>query len=275
MGIVHISGKTRVGKTSLVVAVNIPLLNGEDDERYLQSLSYIKKLQAQGEKVTFPPQRHVVSANIDIKDTYPNVKAYKVSGFKLALPIKKTNKHYIPTIRMIPYGVYILDECAKYFKYKKLLPQVLRLYELGGQYHLLFYFISHRYIAINKDLRAIIDKFWYVTDCKHKYKINGKSVWKSKFIDGEEILETRWTYIEFEDEGDIELYLKSTSADKKKIGKRCHYRFVGDIRDHYDGYNFAQHFEKHEEDFNYSTSDEMDSICEPRSWGVQEGGEDD
>ena len=272
MSIIHISGKTRKGKTSMVVAMNIPLLNGTDDERYIESTNYIKVLQKQGEKVTLPPQNHVVSANIDIKDDYPNCKAYKVSGFNLALPAEDENgKELIPTERLIPYGVYILDECAKYYKYAKLPPSVLRMFELHGHYFLQFYLISHRYIGVNKDLRALVDKFWYVIGCEHKYIINGKTVWRAKYIKNCEIIETRWTYIEFEDEGDLDLYLKSTSTDKKHLGKKCTYTFKGDIRTHYDAYNYKEYFEKHPRNFTYSTDNNLDKIGEPKSWAISEG----
>ena len=277
MSIIHISGKPRKGKTSLVVAMNISALNGTDDERYIEAVHYIKSLQKQGENVSLPPQNHVVSANIDIKDDYPNCKAYKVSGFNLALPAEDDKgKEIMQTERLIPYGTYILDECAKYYKYKQLPPAVLRMYELHGHYFLLFFLISHRYIGLNKDLRALVDKFWYVIGCKHKYNVNGKIIWCDKYRkDGSELLETHWVYMEFEDEGDLDLYLKSTSTDKKHLGKKSTFTFKGDITKHYDAYNYKKYFEKHSKDFSYSTNNELDNILEPKSWGVSEAKSED
>ncbi len=273
--IIHISGKTRRGKTSLAVAMVMDYLTGVDDERYINSCNYIKNLQKQGYNVSLPPQHHIVSANINIEDKYPNVKAYKVSGFKLGLPLpedlaKEDKFKNVQTERLIPHGVYLLDECAKYYKYKELPPWVLRMYELSGQYFLLFLLISHRYIGINKDLRALIDKFIYVVESMHTYIVNGKTIKQRKYREDGKLIKTVWTYYEFEDEGDLEQFLQTTTKEKSKIGKKCTYTFNGDIKSHYDPYNFKKAFENHPNDFSYSSKEEIDNYLEPKTWAVGE-----
>ena len=266
--ITHISAKTRKCKTSWVIAQLISKLQGVDDEDYINACKYIKSLQKMGMQVTLPPQHHVISANIDFKSQYPNASAYEVSGYDLGMPNK-----YHPCKRLIPYGTYILDECQKYYMAddkKKLPPWVLRMYELHGQYFIKFYLISQRYIWVHKDIRALIDKFIYILESKHKYKINGKIFYSSKYLEGEDIISTTWYYKEFDDEADLEIYLRSSSKDKKVVGRNCKYTFNGDIRKYYDAYNFKSLFEKHDKDFDYYDNVD-DGFIKPDTWNFKEG----
>lgn len=264
--ITHVSAKTRRGKTSWVMAQLVDILQGVDDEDYINACKYIETLQKMGMEVSLPPQRHVISANIDFKCQYPNASAYTVSGYDLGVP-----NDYHPCKRLLPYGTYVLDECQKYYMAddsKKLPPWVLRMYELHGQYFIKFYLISQRYIWVHKDIRALIDRFIYILESKHKYKINGKIFYTHKYLDGEEIISTTWYYKEFEDEADLEVYLKSTSKDKKSIGKSCKYIFKGDIRQYYDAYNFKSLFEKHDKDFDYYDN-VNDGFIKPDTWNYK------
>ena len=265
--ITHVSAKTRRGKTSWVIAQCIDKLQGLDDEDYINATKYISSLNKIGIQASLPPQHHVISANIDFKCQYPNASAYEVSGYDLGMP-----NSYHPVKRLIPYGTYILDECQKYYMAddkSRLPPFVRRMFELHGQYFLKFYLISQRYIWVHKDVRALIDKFIYILESKHKYKTpKGKTYYSPKYLEGEEIISTTWYYKEFEDESDLEIYLKSTSKDKKSIGKNCKYTFIGDIRNYYDAYNFKSLFEKHEKDFDYNDSFD-DSFTKPDTWNYK------
>lgn len=247
--IIHISGKTRRGKTSLAVAMVMDMLTGVDSERYIEAVHYINNLQKQGKNVSLPPQPHVVSANINIVDQFPNRNAYFVDGRELGLQTDGIN-----TQRFIPYGVYVLDECAQYYNFKELPDYMVRMFEIHGQYFLYFILISHRYLGVNTRIRALVDKFLYVTDCMHTYIINGKKIKQRKYRDDGELVKTVWNYKEFEDESDLVQYLSATSDQKKNIGKNCTYTFNGDIKSHYDPYNFKAAFEDHPNDFSYRTS---------------------
>ena len=263
MPIISVSGKTRRGKTSWVLASLLSELIGEDNERYVNCVEYLEELKRKGVEVTLPPQEHTISANIDFVNHFPDKKAYEVNGFDLGVP-----NDFHETLRLMPYGTYILDEAQRYYmqdETKHLPPWVLMMFQISGQYYIKFILISQRYIWIHKDIRALVDLFVYILECKHKYKIGKKIITTDKLLKHGKLLSTTWWYKEFDDEAEIELYLKASRKDKKNYGKSCKYTFKGDITQHYDRNNFQGIIENTSKDFRYFGASIWD-FTKPDTW---------
>lgn len=263
MPIYSVSGKTRKGKTSCVLAQLLPELIGEDNERYINCVEYLEELKKKGVEVSLPPQEHTISANIDFINQFPDVKAYEVNGFDLGVPNK-----FQKTDRLLPYGTYILDEAQRYYmqdESKHLPPWVLMMFQISGQYYIKFILISQRYIWIHKDIRALVDKFIYIIECKHIFKVGRRLRKTDKLLKYGRLISTTWYYKEFDEEAEIELYLKSSNKDKKLYGKACRFTFKGDIREHYDVNNFKGVFEDTDKDFKYFGSCIYD-FTKPEEW---------
>ena len=197
MPIYSVSGKTRKGKTSCVLAQLLPELIGEDNERYINCVEYLEELKKKGVEVSLPPQEHTISANIDFINQFPDVKAYEVNGFDLGVPNK-----FQKTDRLLPYGTYILDEAQRYYmqdESKHLPPWVLMMFQISGQYYIKFILISQRYIWIHKDIRALVDKFIYIIECKHIFKVGRRLRKTDKLLKYGRLISTTWYYKEFDD----------------------------------------------------------------------------
>lgn len=256
----HVSGKKRTGKTSYVVA----RIENEDmqyfNDRYDNAVSYIKeKNKNEGLNLTLPPQRHVVSANFDIYRNYPDMNSYHISGFEFGVPHPKA-----PEVKkLIPYGVYAFDECQRYWdskENKSLPPWVSQAFELSGHIFVDIFLISQRYMRVHVDIRQIVDVFTLIQGCEHTFIVHGKKIKSKKFLSNGKLIKTRWTGRQFEEESEIEAYI---SGENKKAGKKFSYEFYGDIRQHYDPYNYSCDFEDNHKNYEYD-SDIKDE--RPASW---------
>lgn len=242
----HVNGKPRRGKTSYVVA---RVLN-EDlkyiNERYYLSCEYIKDQNKTLElKRSFPPQRHVVSANFKIKRIYPNMESYDISGFEFGVP-----NPYCSVKPLIPYGVYVFDEAQKYFDSKgekELPPWVTQAFEWRGHIFLKIYLISQRVMRLNVDIRDTVDIFTYIEKSTHTYIINGKKVNANKFLDYGKLIKTVWSGRRFESADEEVAYIKGD----KTLGEPFKYEFFGNIKEHYNPHNYAVNVEDLSKDFKY------------------------
>lgn len=261
--IIHVSGKTRRGKSSLVTAMVLDKYMKYYNSNYTNCCSYIKwQNKTYGRNLSLPPQRHVVCSNFDLTRKYPNMQSYQVSGYTFGAP----NQFDADVKPLIPYGVYIFDECQRYWDSKEdrhLPPWVTQAFELSGQAYLTIYLISQRYIRLHPDIRAIVDLFIYVEESEHTFIVNGKKVKSDKFLPFGRLVKTEWKGREFEDEGDIEAYIKS--KENKHLGKPFKYVFHGDIRKHYNPTNYAVNLEDLSKDYRYFDDVPL-STKRPASW---------
>lgn len=245
MGLTLFCGKPRRGKTSCAVA---NILN-EDlryyNDRYYSACDYIKNLNNRmGFDLSLPPERHVVSSNIDIYSTYPKMNAYKMSGFDFGVP-----NSYHKTKRLIPFGVYLFDEAQKYFDSKAeytLPPWVTQAFELRGHIFLKIILISQKPKRIHSDIRAVVDEFIYIEHSIHTYK-KGRKTFKSEVFTDGDLIKTTWYGRRFTEESQLFAYLDG----ERHMGEKYVYEFEGNIKDHYDPYNFAGVMEDYSSDFNY------------------------
>ncbi len=254
----HVIGKPRRGKTSWVVAQIIQNDLKYCNERYYLAVNYIKDFNKRfNTNLTLPPERHVVSSNIDIYRKYPNMHSYPISGFDFGVPNK-----YHKTKRLIPYGVYVFDEAQKYFDSKgdkELPPWVTQVFELRGHIFLDIYCITQRDIRLHKDIRETADRIVLIEKSIHTFLVNDKKVKSQKFISGE-LIKTTFYGREFETYEEVEAY-----KTDKSIGKKINDVFYGDIRNYYNPTNFAVTVENYDDDFNYY--DYSDTFGQkPASW---------
>lgn len=255
----YVNGKPRKGKTSYVVARVITEYMLFFNENYQNCLSYIKSLNKDGFNLTIPPQRHVVSSNFDIYRRYPTMKSYEISGFEFGIPNSKA-----PEVKkLIPYGIYVFDEIQRYWDSKgddsKLPPWVTQAFELHGHIFLTIFLIAQRYMRLNKDIRDLVNRFIYIEESIHTFLVNGHKIKVDKFIPGQ-LVKTEWFGREFTSDADYENYL---SGKEPNAGKKFKYEFVGDIRNHYDPYNYSVDIQNNENDFDY---DSCLSDVRPSSW---------
>ena len=243
--LIHVIGRPRRGKTSWVVA---QIINNDlkyYNSRYYSAVKYIKNFnKAYNTNLTLPPERHVVSSNIDIYRKYPTMHSYPISGFDFGVPNK-----YHKTKRLIPYGVYVFDEAQKYFDSKgdkELPPWVTQAFELRGHIYLQIYCMTQRDVRLHKDIRDTVDKIVLIEESVHTFLVNGKKVKSKKFIDGK-LLKTKFYGREFESYEELEAYRRGEKAGEKLKDDL----FKGDIRDHYNPTNYAVVFENYDKDFNY------------------------
>lgn len=241
-----VSGKPRRGKTSYVVAKTIVNDLKFFNDRYKSSCEYIRYLSEVHEvELSLPPERHVVSSNIDICKNFPTMRSYRMSGWDFGLP-----NPYHNTKRLIPYGLYIFDEAHKYFDSKggqALPPWVTQAFELRGHIFLDIVLISQRHIRIHPDIRATADIFTWIDESIHYFKIGKKTIKSNKFLNIGKLVKTVWKGRQFEDEYTLDMYIKG----EKTLGAKFTYIFEGDIRKHYDPYSFADIVEDHSGDFSY------------------------
>lgn len=260
MGLTLFCGKPRRGKTSCAVANIIDEDLKYCNDRYLSAKEYIETVNKNYNiELSLPPERHVVSANIDIYRKYPSMAAYKMSGFDFGVP----NPHQ-KTKRLIPFGVYVFDEAQKYFDSKgdySLPPWVTQAFELRGHIFLKIILICQKPKRIHSDIRSVVDEFIWIEKSVHTYKIGRKFFKSEEFTNAGELVKTKWTGRRFTEESDLFAYL----SGEKHLGEKYEYIFYGNIKDHYDPYNFAGIFEDYSEDFAYY--DESSTFGQkPESW---------
>ena len=242
-----VCGKPGKGKTSYVVA---HVVNEElkfNNPRYFRSLDYIRSLSNKhGIKLAEPPERHVVHANFDIYTRFPAMKNYEMSGWDFGVP----NTYHPTTRQLIPYALYIFDEAQRYFDSKSdiLPPWVTQAFELRRHIGIDIYLIAQRYIRIHKDIREIADVFTYIDEITHTYILpSGKKCKSHVLLPEGKIIETKWDFHQFENENELQRYIDG----ERHLGVRGHYKFVGDINQHYDTHNYAVKLEDLSKDFEY------------------------
>ncbi len=244
MAFTHVIGKPRRGKTSWVVAQIIQNDLKYFNSKYYAAVRYIKDFNRRyNTNLSLPPQRHVVSANIDIHRRYPTMSSYPISGFDFGVPNK-----YHKTKRLIPYGVYVFDEAQKYFDSKgdkDLPPWVTQAFELRGHIFLDIYCITQRDVRLHKDIRETADRIVLIEKSIHTFLVNGRKRKSDRFIDGK-LIKTTFYGREFETYEEVEAY-----KSDKTVGKKIKDEFVGDIRNFYDPNNFAVTIEEYDGDFDY------------------------
>ena len=197
-------------------------------------------------KLTAPPERHVVFSNFEIKNFYPDMSSYLMTGWDFGTP----NTYHKTTRRLMPFGLYIFDEAQRYFDGKSntvLPPWVTEAFELRGHIFIDIVLIAQKYMRMHSDIRATADLFTYIEESIHTFIIKGKKVHSKKFLASGKLIKTRWIGRQFTEEYEIERYLKG----EKELGTKFNYVFDGDIRDYYDPYSFAVKLEDCSKDFNY------------------------
>ncbi len=248
-GIYHVIGKPRAGKTSFVVA---KVLNEEMqpfNDNYFNCIKYIRdENRRKNKNRELPPQRHVVSADFDIIQHFPTMQSYKCSGWEFGCsnPVCYTKP-------FLPYGTYVFDEAQRYFDSKgdqKLPPWVSRAFELHGHKFLTIYLITQRQVRLHTDIRTIAKATIYIESSVHTYIINGKKVKASEYLKEGQLIKTEWFGREFEDGDEVDDYIKKR-GNYKHLGKPFKYTFIGDIREHYDPYGFADELDDLSRDYNY------------------------
>lgn len=251
MARIHVTGNPRAGKTSYVVARIITENMQYFNWRYQSACSYIKaKNKTCGYSRSMPPQRHVVYSNINIWRRYPNMASYPFSGWEFGAP-----NQYCPYTRpLMPYGVYAFDEAQRYFDSKgegrDLPPWVTQGVELSGHIFLELIFITQRPPRLHKDIRSICDERIHIEKSIHTFKIGKKTVKADKFLDTGKLIKTEWFGREFDSMGDHETYVDG-GKDSEKLGRKFKYVFEGDIRNHYNPYQYALEMEDLNKDFEY------------------------
>jgi len=258
-----VCGKPRAGKTSYVVA---HILNDDlkyINSRYYHACSYIKtQNRLFGTNLSLPPQRHVVSANFDIYRSYPNMRSYHISGFEFGVPYVSEDGTY-STKKLIPHGVYIFDECQKYWDSKDtrpLPPWVTQAFEWRGHIFLDIYLITQKPIRLHSDIRATVDTFTCIDKSVHTFIAGGRKVKSTKFISGV-LIHTKFYGRHFDNEDDCIMYY---SGKDKTLGEKFTYDFVGDIREHYNPYAYATNMENLDQDYAYL--DDTQISARPKEW---------
>lgn len=263
MGIIHTTGDPRAGKTSYVVARNLTENMTYFNWRYSSACASIKlKNKTYGVDRQMPPQRHVVHGNITIRQKYPTMQIYPMSGWEFGCP-----NPYCKTKPFVPFGVYVFDEAQRYFDSKgdgkELPPWVTQAFELHGHIFLEIYLITQRPVRLHKDIRAICSERIHIEKSVHTYIINGKKVKSNKYLDNGKLIKTVWYGRTFDSAGEHEAYVDGKDKDSKHLGHKFTYEFVGDIKSHYDPYEYATEMEDLNQDFNYI---DFGATERPESW---------
>lgn len=251
MGLIHVTGDPRAGKTSYVVARNINENLQFFNWRYNSACKYIKlQNQTKGLTRALPPQRHVVHGNVLITRSFPGMASYPMSGWEFGAP-----NPYCATKPFVPYGVYIFDEAQRYFDSKgdgkELPPWVTQAFELHGHIFLEIYLITQRPVRLHKDIRSICSERIHIEKSVHTFNIKGKKVKSEKFLDEGILIKTKWYGRKFSSAGEHESFVDGKEKDDRKLGTEFTYVFEGDIRKHYNPYQYAVEMEDLSKDFNY------------------------
>lgn len=262
MGCYHVIGGPGSGKTSWTVHKVLEEDLAYINDRYRLAVKYIKDFnQRHKTDLTLPPQRHVVSSNIDIHRRLPNMSSYPINGFEFGAPNK-----FQPTKRLIYSGVYVFDESQQYWDSKgvqHLPPWVNRIFELRRHINLKIYLITQKLTRLHSDIRSTVDSFILIKKSVHTYEINGKNVKTNKFLDHGKLLKTVFYGVEFTEESQVMKYLDGDHS----VGRHFKDTHEGDIRDHYNPYEYAVELEDYDHDFNYVDYNEPATQCSiPQSW---------
>ena len=250
-GLIHITGDPRAGKTSLAVAEILTEDMGWFNWRYQSACKAIKERnKKRGLTHTMPPQRHVVSGNITIATHCPRMSIYPMSGWEFGCP-----NSYCKTRPFIPYGVYIFDEAQRYFdskgEGKELPPWVTQAFELRGHIFLKIILITQRPVRLHKDIRSVCSMRIHVEKSVHMYMIGKRKVKSREYLNEGKLVKTVWYARMFNSAGEHEAYVDGKDKESKHLGKAFKYVFNGDIKSHYNPYEYAVEMEDLSKDFNY------------------------
>lgn len=258
----HVIGGPGSGKTSYtvhkIVSEDMTYINW----RYQSANKYIKEFnKRKGTSLTLPPQRHVVSSNINIHRTMPSMSSYPINGFEFGAPNK-----YQKTKRLIPYGVYAFDEAQQYWDSKgvqNLPPWVNRVFELRRHISLKIFLITQKLTRLHSDIRSTVDVFTIIKKSVHECELNGKKFKTQKYPSVGKILKTTFYGVHFNEESEVVKYLEGDHSVGEKF-KEVH---NGDIRNCYDPYEYSVELEDYDRDFNYIDYNEPVLRCQlPESW---------
>ena len=243
-----IVGKRKRCKSGLSKMLVYDELSGRDKSRYYLAKKDIEELNKNGGNLSLPPEAHVIFANDKTYTHFPDFHAYLFDPNKFAIPNDKYD-----TIRIMPHGTYIIDECHKYYnsKMKEIDTFKIQAFEISGHYDVNIILIAHRIMQIHKDIRDLADRIIHVDDSEHTYIVNGKKVKSKPYLKLGELIKTEVWGREFDDVADAIAYAESTKRDKKKYGKDFDMVFKGNIRACYDLFNLKSVFEKTVKDFDY------------------------
>ena len=262
MGCYHVIGGPGSGKTSWTVHKVL-----EEDLTYINAgyryaSKYIRDFNKRNKtSLTLPPERHVVSSNIDIHRKLPTMSSYPINGFEFGAPNK-----FQATKRLIPFGTYVFDEAQQYWDSKgvqHLPPWVNRIFELRRHIHLNIYLITQKLTRLHSDIRSTVDSFILINKSVHTYLINGKKIKSKIYLDHGELIKTEFYGVEFCEESQVERYLDGDHS----VGKRFKDVHKGDIRNNYNPYEYSVELEDYDRDFNYVDYNEPATQCSiPQSW---------
>ena len=256
-GLEHVIGKPGSGKTLYVVHEITTKYMKFHNERYKNARQYIRNFnKLHKTNLTLPPQRHVVSSNIDIHQSHPNMSSYPINGFEFGVP-----NNYQVTKRLIPYGVYAFDEAQQYWDSKgpqNLPPWVNRVFELRRHIGLKIYAITQKLTRLHSDIRSTVDVFTIVNKTVHTFQINGKKVKTRKLFKKGRLLKTVIWGVHFTEESQVMRYLDGDHS----VGESFIETHDGDIRKCYNHLEYAVALEDYDRDFNYIDYNEPDSSIE-------------
>lgn len=189
--------------------------------------------------------------------------SYELSGFEFGKP----NALCPWTRPLVPYGIYVFDEAQKFFDSKsdsKSLPYfVSEAVEQAGHIMLELFFITQRPVRLNSDIRSICHERIHIEKSIHTYQFGKKTFKSSDLIAGGRIVRTEFFGREFDTVGDHEAYVKESNKESKNLGRKFKYVFNGDIRRHYDPYQFKDEMIDGEHDFEYERDPEKQA---PADW---------
>lgn len=262
IGLEHVIGKPGSGKTSYVVHKVVTEDMDSFNWRYQAAVEYIKDFnRRRGTNLSLPPERHVVSSNIEIHRTHPTMYHYPINGFEFGAPNK-----WQPTKRLIPFGVYVFDEAQQYWDSKgvtNLPPWVNRVFELRRHISLKIYLMTQKLKRLHSDIRSTVDIFTIIKKSVHTYHIDGKIVKTREFLNKGKLVKTMFYGVHFDEEYQVEQYL----AGDHSIGEPFKEEHFGDIRECYDHHEYAVELEDYDKDFNYIDYNEPEMRCQvPESW---------
>lgn len=261
-GLEHVIGAPGSGKTMYVVNKILDEDLKYMNSRYKQAVEYIKNFNKKHNiELSLPPQRHVVSSNIDIHRTFPTMSSYPINGFEFGAPNK-----FQQTKRLIYSGVYVFDEGQQYWDSKgvqHLPPWVNRVFELRRHINLKIFIITQKLTRLHSDIRSTVDVFTIIKKTVHTYIINGKKLKTRKLLKYGRLIQTVIYGVHFSEEAQVIKYLEGDHS----VGEEFVETKKRDIRNNYNAREYAIELEDYDRDFNYLDYNEPAVQCElPESW---------
>lgn len=198
-GIIVISGKFGVGKTTLAVILGTRFMS--DKKRYQNCLLSIKELEIKLNR-TFkrPLQEHCVFANFEFH--YKNKKAYLYDINKFMLPNEEEDYDIFP-----PYSVFIGDEAQKSklcsYDWSKMERFLLFAYTQMRQAHYLAIFTFQIFSNFNKSLRSFAREYLAPVDIENEYTCLN-DLYKTTLVVG--VMFTCERAQEYEEKQDVNLF---------------------------------------------------------------------